>query len=118
MFGEEIVGLNASKTILQSHRRSGDGQCRHSGDIGASQGIGYYEHDCVVTSRTNIIFTMWRNSKSHYYKCVGKTGQRMELNSSEQAMSWPFVCGVDSTGAVLVADCNNKTFQVHETDDQ
>ena len=42
----------------------------------------------------------------------------MEFSSSQQAMDYPFVCGVDFTGAVLVADYGNKTFQVHETDDQ
>ena len=42
----------------------------------------------------------------------------MEFISSQQAMNEPFVCGVDSTGAVLVADSKNKKFQVYDTNDQ
>ena len=40
----------------------------------------------------------------------------MELSSSEQAMIGAYVCGLDYTGAILVADSNNKRFQIHETD--
>ena len=115
--GEEIVGINNSKKVLQTYSRSVDGHWRHSGDIEESRGIGSCICDSVVTSK-NEVFTMWGRSRSHYYKCVGKTGQRMEFSSSKQVMDWPFVCGVDSTGVVLVADHHNKTFQIHETDGQ
>ena len=57
-------------------------------------------------------------SRSHYYKCEGKTGQIIEFSFSQQVMNLPFVCGVDSTGAVLVADHRNKNFQVHGRDGQ
>ena len=117
-WGDEIVGLNSSKKIMQTYRRSGDREWRHSGDIMASQGIGSRFIDCAVTSESEIVFTMRHKSVSHFFKCVGKIGQRMEFSSSHQVLEFPFVCGVDSTGAVLVADHYNKTFQVHDTDDQ
>ena len=117
-FGDEIVGLNGSKRILQTFSRSGDGGWRLSGGIKASEGIGSDNWDSVVTSGCEFLFTMPGNSPSHYYKCLGKTGQRMDFSSNLQKMSLPCVCGVDSTGAVLVADYNNKSFQIHETDDQ
>ena len=117
-FGEEIIGLNISKRVLQTYSRSGDGVWRHSGDIGASKGIGSHACDSVVTSDNEIVFNMWGNSTSHYYKCVGKTGQRMDFSSRKQAMNMPFVCGVDSTGAVLVAGFHTQTIQIHGRDDQ
>ena len=118
-FGEEVVGLNSSKEILQTYSRSGDGEWRHSGDIGASEEIGtIYITDSVVTRDSEIFFTAHGVSLLHYYKCVGKTGQKMEFSSSQQGMSWPIVSGVDSTGAVLVSDYLNQSFQIHETDDQ
>ena len=118
---EEIVALNASKEILQTYQRAGDGEWRHSGDITASEGVGSVDMgswDSVVTRRSEISFTMLDRSKSHYYKCVGKTGQRIEFDYSQQVMNWPLVCGVDSISAVLVADYSNKNFRVHERNDQ
>ena len=117
-FGDEIIGLNGTERILQTYSRSGDGKWTHSGDIGASQGIGYRCEDCVVTSEKDIVFTMRTQNRSHYCKSVGKTGQRLEFSSNQLVRDVPNVCGVDSTGAVLLADGDNKNFLVHERDDQ
>ena len=117
-FGEDIVGLNSSKKILQTYGKLGDGNWKHSSDIGAPQGIGSSEVDSLVTSDGEVVFTMCGTNCSKYYKCQGKTGQRMEFGSTEEAMRYPFVCGVDSTGAVLVADHYNKKFQIHESGDK
>ena len=117
-FGEEIIGLNGPKGILQTYSRSGYGDWRHSGDIRASQDIGMSGNDCVVTSDSEIVFTMHGTSSAHYYKCLGKTGSRTECSPNPRVKIGPMVCGVDCTGAVLVADRGKKQFQVHETDGQ
>ena len=57
-------------------------------------------------------------SSADYHKCVGKTGQRVDFSSSEDTVRYLCVCGMDSTGAVLVADQGNRNFKVHMSDDQ
>ena len=111
-FEDEILGLNRTKQILQSFCKSDDGKWKHNGDIEGSQGTGKYSEESVVTSEQNVIFTMNGINTSKFYSCKGKTGKRLDFSSNLQPMSYPFVCGVDSTDGVLVADCSNEQFQL------
>ena len=111
-FGDEILGLNRTKKTLQSFCKSDMNEWKYSGDIEASQGTGSYKEDSVVIGDQDVIFTMNGKNTSQFHTCKGKTGKRLDFTSSQMSMIYPYVCGIDSTGCVLVADCNNKQFQL------
>ena len=113
---DEIIGLNRTKKVLQSFCKSDAEEWKYSGDIESSEGTGSYSEESVVVSEQNVVFTMNGKSSSHFHICEGKTGGRLNFTSNQQAMKTPYVCGVDFTGGVLVADCNNKQFQLFDAD--
>ena len=115
-FEDEVLGINTTKQIIQSFCKSNCGKWEHNGDVEGSQGTGKYTEDSVATSEQHVIFTMSGRNNSQFYICKGKTGKRFVFSSSLQTMHYPYVCGIDCTCGVLVADHGNKQFQLIDKD--